>query len=94
MDIHTEALRVFREVTGVERALLQQIVAAIEPQYLSAMRNRQTNSIIAPISDVLEYLQITYGKVMPQMLQDKTDEVTHMTYSVHLPIDNIFNAIS
>ena len=32
-DEHAEALRIFQEYLGVERALLQQIVAAIGPKY-------------------------------------------------------------
>ena len=41
-DQHTERLRVFREVTGVENAPMQQIVAAVEPQYIEALRNSVT----------------------------------------------------
>ena len=50
---HTEAVRVFRKVMGVEQALLQQIVEVIEPQYLALMCNRATNSINASVYDVL-----------------------------------------
>ena len=41
-DQHKERLRVFREVQGVEQALRQQIVSAIEPQYLEAFRSSDT----------------------------------------------------
>ena len=34
---HTERLRTFREVIGVENALKQQIVAAIEAPYIEAL---------------------------------------------------------
>ena len=44
-DQHTERLRLFREVTGVENALKQQIVAAVEPQYLEAIRNQVTGKL-------------------------------------------------
>lgn len=92
-DQHNEALRVFREVLGVDQALLQQLVEAIEPQYLSALRNRQSNSITLPFYDVLNYLQDTFGRVTPQMLDDRIAEVTCMSYTPTLPIDIVFNAI-
>ena len=92
-ETHKEALRLFNEVLGVEKALLQQIIAAVEPHYLSAIRNRTTNSITIPLYDVLQYLKRTYGRVTPQMLSDKTTQVTQMVYNLQLPIDAIFNAI-
>ena len=45
-DLHTEQLRIFNEVIGVEAALRQQINEAIENSYLKAIRNRQTNAIV------------------------------------------------
>ena len=42
---YVEATRVFREVLAVDRALQQQIVAAIEPKYLQALCRPDTNKI-------------------------------------------------
>ena len=92
-DAHQEAIRVFREVTGVEQALLQQLVEAVEPQYLLALRNRQSNSITVPLHAVLDHLKTTFGRVTPQMLDDRASEVARMNYTPHLPIDLVFNAI-
>ena len=55
-DLHTEQIRLFREVKGIEKALRQQIVTAINPQYLSSLQNRQTNSINATIPEILQHL--------------------------------------
>ena len=44
-DAHTEDLQVFREVMGVEQALIQKIVATIDATYLEDVRDRTTNSI-------------------------------------------------
>ena len=60
-DEHTEALRVFQEYLGVEHALIQQIVAAIKPKYLKALRNSVTNKIIQSIPSIFDYLFETYG---------------------------------
>ena len=44
-DSHVEDLQVFREVMGVDQALIQQIVATIDTTYFIDVRDRTTNSI-------------------------------------------------
>jgi hypothetical protein len=39
-DAHREQLCLFREVQGVEKAVIQQIVKAVEAPYLAAIRDR------------------------------------------------------
>jgi hypothetical protein len=90
---HNEQVRMFREVMGVEKALRQQIVAAVEGDFLAALRNRHSNAITDSISDVLAYLFNTYGKVNPQMLSDEEDRVKQTVYDPKLPIDSVFNAV-
>ena len=41
-DVHAETTIVFREAIGVERAICQQLVTAIEPKYLRALIIRST----------------------------------------------------
>jgi len=81
-----EQLRVFIEVNAVDQALIQQIVQAIEPEFLTAIRNRTSNSINKPVYEVLEFLLTSYGEVTPEILQDKED-------NLNKPIDIIFNAL-
>ena len=65
-DAYDEQLRLFREVEGIENAIRQQIVAAVEPKYISSLRNRSTNSIGASIPDIIEHLYDNYGQITPQ----------------------------
>jgi hypothetical protein len=90
---HNEQVRMFCEVMGVEKALHQQIVAAVGSDFLAALRNRHSNAITDSISDVLAYLFNTYGKVNPQMLSDEEDCVKQTVYDPKLPIDSVFNAV-
>ena len=92
-EAYNEELRRFRECQGVEQALLQQLIESIEPQYLLALRNRQTNSITVPLNDVLDYLTTTFGRVTPQMLDERMTAVAQMGYNPHQPIDLVFNAV-
>ena len=92
-DQHAEALRVFNEVNNVEKTLRQQIISAVEPTYLAALRNRQTNSINLAIDAILQHLYDTYGNVTPKSLQDYEDRIKTMLFDPIQPIDDVFNAV-
>ena len=90
---HREFLRLFREVEGVEKALIQQIVKSVEPTYLAALRNRSSNSLTGTVNTILDHLQTVYGHVSSQMLDDREQEIRNMNYNVKYPIDMVFNAV-
>ena len=77
---HSEETRVFREVLGVERAIIQQMVVAIEPKYLRALRTPGTNKLNRSIPDILEHLFTTYGDVTPSDLRKLTLCVENLSY--------------
>jgi len=62
---HKEQLRLFREVEGIEKALIQQIIKSVEAPYLAAIRDRVSNSLTGTAQQILEYLQTAYGRVSP-----------------------------
>ena len=92
-DEHAEALRMFQECLGVERALIQQIVAAVEPKYLKALRNPVTNKIVQSIPSIFTYLFETYGDVTPQELRQLTAQVEQMNFPPNEPVDTLFTEI-
>lgn len=92
-DAHVEEIRLFREVQGVEKALIQQIVQAVEAPYLIALRERTSNSLRGTVTAILDHLQTVYGRVSPQMLEDRDQELRNMTYNTKYPIDIVFNAV-
>ena len=92
-DLQAEQMRVFKEVNAVDQALIQQINQAVEDDYLTPIRDRTTNSINLPVFDVLDYLGNTYGHVTEEILQEREDRVSRMSYSLSQPIDIIFNAL-
>ena len=55
-DENEEATRLFREVNGMERALIQQIVSAVEAEYLKVLCNPITNKITKSIPEIFTYL--------------------------------------
>ena len=92
-DEHAEATRVFREVLGVERAIIQQIVAAVEPKYLRALRQPGTHRLQRTIPEILEHLFETYGDVTPQDLRELTLRVETLSFAPSEPVDTIFAEI-
>ena len=80
---HAEQMCVFKEVNAVDQALIQQIIQAVEPDFLSALRHHTTNSINMPVFNVLDYLGNKYGNVTEEMLhQEREERVTRMSYSL------------
>ena len=65
---HTKEVRLFREVTGSEQALVQQIIATAEEAYLTDSHNRTTNSINDNVADLITHLKENYGQLMHQKL--------------------------
>ena len=92
-DQHTERSRVFREMIGVENALKQQIVAAVEPQYLQAMRDPVTGKLKGTIAEMIKHLLDVYGQVTPQTLFEQEQKVQQMIYDPQHPIDGVYTAI-
>jgi hypothetical protein len=92
-EAHQENICIFREVQGVEKALIQQIVQAVEAPYLASIRDRTSNSLRGTVYDILAHLQGVYGRVSPQMLEDRDNELRSMVYNTQLPIDTVFNAV-
>ena len=92
-DRHSENVRVFREYFGVEKALKQQIHKAVDEIYLLAIHDRNSNSLSDNVHFILDYLQLTYGKVSVSMLIDKEDHFNRLNYEAHMPVDVVFNAV-
>ena len=92
-DLHTENLRLFCKVHGIEKALVLQIIAAINVEYIDFLRNHTTNSIPGPVHDVLTYLKEIYGCVTAQLLDEKDTNVHTINYHPSTPIDTIFTVV-
>ena len=86
-------MRLFREVTGVDQSLMQQIVATVEETYLMDVHNCTMNSINDTVPDVLAHLQENYGQLIPRELLERDDIVKKTTYHPQCPIGTVFSAI-
>ena len=91
--LHDENVRTFQSYLLIQRALVQQVLEAIEPKYLSSLRNRITGQVPSEIRDLILHLFRVYGKITPQHLKSKYDAVEALNYSIDEPIDVIFSAV-
>ena len=92
-DQHTESMRLFREVTGVEKALKQQILKALDKEWLLAITDRNTQSLTGTVAQILEHLFETYGFVSQAMLEKKEEALKNLDYHPRQPVDLVFNAV-
>jgi hypothetical protein len=90
---YKEQLRTFHETHNVEIALIQQIVSAVDGQYISPMKNRNTGQFTGTIYQILVYLQNTCGKISPGQLSAFEKEVTEFHYDPITPIDIVYNKV-
>ena len=84
---YDESICLWREVEDVERALVQQIVAAVEPKYLKALRKQLTTKIMRDVKGILSYLFDNYGKVPPAVLKDMKRKVEDYDLDPNDPVD-------
>ena len=90
---YAEDLQQYREVQAMERTIIQQIVAAIEPKYLRALRDKGTNRINKSIPQILQYLFDTFGDITPKEFKQLRDQVESMIFDPTEPVDTIFAEI-
>ena len=80
---HKEDIRVFKEATNVEKALIKQLGQALPELYLKRFRNRHTNSITTPIPDILTHLFEAYGNILPEELAERKQSLSTKVFDVN-----------
>ena len=83
---HHENLRLFREIQAVERALIQQIVGAIDPKYLRALRNSATQQINKTIPEIFTHLFETYGDITTEDLASFRKRLEDLRFTANKPV--------
>ena len=90
---HSENFRIFLETIDVEKALINHLVAAIEPKYIKSLRNVDSNAIDIPLHQVLQHLFNRFGDVNADTLMDIEEKVKTMEYNLSELLVTIFNEI-
>ena len=90
---HTEEVRLFCKVTGVEQSIVQIIVGMVDADYLADTYNRETKSINDSVAGVLTHLEENYGQLMPHKLLEREDIVKKIIYNPCDPIATVFSSV-
>lgn len=72
---HSEEIREWREYTYLHEALKQQLLAAFDPIYFRALRNRHVGFANRTIREIIEFLFTNYGNITPMDLKANTDRL-------------------
>ena len=82
---HKALIRVFREVTDLQKAITKQNVKDIDPVYIKTLFNMSTNIIQADVPAVIAYIFTTYGMIEPELLREQKLKVCEMAYDLMDP---------
>ena len=89
---HNAKLKHFTEYNLVDAAIKAQIIAALEPQHIAALRLPTTNFITRTALDFLTYLFATYAIVGPMQLVQNTLNMQEQ-WNRNSPIANLWSQI-
>jgi hypothetical protein len=92
-DIWKDLKQTFELCQATEKALVAQLVEAIDPIYLRPLLNRATGQYTTSIRAVMTHLFTTHGKITPQQVKTREQAVCAMHYDITQPVDVVFNTI-
>ena len=92
-SVWTELHQQFEICQATEKALIAQVVDAVDTIYLRALLNRATGQYSTSIRNIMHHLFVTYGQLTPQQVKAKETEVYNLQFDLSQPVDIIFNAI-
>ena len=92
-DDFKEAVRLYREITQVEKALIKQLGQAMPSDYLKSFRNIHTNTITTPLPTILSHLFTTYGAIEPEELHEIEQNLRAKVFDICEPLVVMFNEV-
>ena len=86
-------IKLFRETVDVQKALMRQIVAAIDREYLAELRDEKTNFISKSIPEILDYLFDNFADVTAEEVMKEEERIANTFWNVIDPPMKIFTQI-
>ena len=90
---HTELIRQFEKCQDVKQALIRQIVASVESQYIDELRDGLTNTINKSIPEILDYLFSNFATVTAKDVSREEEKVKTYHWNISEPPMIFFNMI-
>ena len=92
-DVWCDTKFTFELCQATEKALISQVVDAVDATYLTAFRNVNTSRYGDIILSLTQHLYSTYGRITPQQVKSRKLELYNIPFNLSLPFDSILNAI-
>ena len=89
---HTNTNALYIKYNNTDKALKQQLVGAVDPLYLKALRNKYTGFRSQTALTMLRHLYDNYAKISPAELPLNADPMKK-DYDANFPIESFFNQI-
>ena len=83
----------YNECQAVETALWNQIIDAIQSDYLEPLRNIYTDMINDNIPDIITFLRTTYGRLTLSQVKERERTIDNLVYDTSKTVDTVFNKI-
>ena len=90
---HEEAKKKYNKYQALHRVLRNQLVSAIEPCYLDPIRCELTDMVNAPITEIITFLQDSYGKMTVNEIEQVTTNIKNFAYDPSKSINILITAI-
>ena len=84
-EAYYENLRVFRESVEVHKALVKQIVAAIDDEFLEELKDDETNDISKSIPEILSYLFENFAEVSSADVKREEEKIKNYYWDINTP---------
>ena len=92
-DTHHERIRKFKETLDINKALIRQIVLAIDKQYINEFGNIMTNTINKTIPDILVYIFNNFPDITSSDVAKEEQKVNNNYWNFSDPPIFFYNII-
>ena len=88
-DVWYDTKFTFRLYQATGKALVAQVVDAVDATYLASLRNVNTSRCGDSIRLLTQHLYSIYGRITPQQVKTRKLELYNLPFDVSLPVDSI-----
>ena len=90
---HDDNRKRYNKFQALKRILKNQLIAALDPAYLDPIRCNFTDMVNYEITDIMKFLQDSYGKMSVSKIEEATQNVKNFNYNPTKSINVLLTAV-
>ena len=90
---YDEAKKKYNRFQALKRTLRNQLVEAIDAEYLAPIRCNLTDMINQEITEIMQFLQDSYGKMTVNQIEEESQAIKNFTYDPSKSINILLTAV-